>query len=400
MPITFFARRSTYLSAAALLLVVAAGCEQSKTANPLSPQIAGPLANVDITVPKALEPGTGWKIEDKNQPITLLIENPSSSSPRPFTLRVEVATDATFANAVFTANNIGPGPNGRTAVRLPDKLAPGRSYLWRARAEDGANNSEWSAAAQFDVLMPIFIGTPVAKSPVGNVRVESRTPTLVAANAVTTGPHGALFYFFQISGTDTFGGQAASAEAPVNPGGETSLAIPSALPYDTTVYWRVRITDGLNVGAWSKTEVFRTPVAPVVVPPPPPPGGGSGGGGGGTGGSCAGNNGDAIVQCIAAKYPQYLVPVGSLGQRQSNMMFLRDRIIEAGRCGGLDLAWNLKRGGPEISIDFLVHMDNGTLRGIDIAFDYDNISTPLKLYWGEGTFPYYGGYPQFSCSGV
>ena len=82
------------------------------------------------------------------------------------------------------------------------------------------------------------------------------------------------------------------------------------------------------------------------------------------------------------------------------MMFLRDRIIEAGRCGGMDLAWNLKRGGPEISIDFLVHMDNGTLRGIDIAFDYDNISTPLKLYWGEGTFPYYGGYPQFSCSGV
>ena len=27
----------------------------------------------------------------------------------------------------------------------------------------------------------------------------------------------------------------------------------------------------------------------------------------------------------------------SLSQRQANMAFLRDRIIEAGRCGGLDL---------------------------------------------------------------
>ena len=397
MPITFFARRPRRLSVAAFLLLVAAGCEQSKTANPLSPQIAGPLANVDITVPKALEPGTGWKIEDKNQPITLLIENPSSSSPRPYTLRVEVATDDPFTNLLFTASNIGPGPNGRTALRLPDKLAPGRSYFWRARAEDGANNSEWSAAAQFDILMPISIGTPTPKSPVANVRVTSRQPTLVAGNGTSTGPHGALFYFFQISATDTFSSTTAAAEAPQSGSGETSLAIPSPLPYDTVVFWRVRITDGLNQGAWSKVESFRTPVAPVVVPPPPPPGGG---GGGGTGGSCASNNGNTIIQCIAAKYPGYLLPVPTVGERQANMMFIRDRIIEAGRCGGLDLAWNLKRGGPEISIDFLAWQDGGTLRGMDLAYDYDNNNTKLVLTWAEGTFPFYGKYPQFSCSGV
>ena len=59
------------------------------------------------------------------------------------------------------------------------------------------------------------------------------------------------------------------------------------------------------------------------------------------------------MNCIAAKYPERLVAGISLGQRQENMMFLRDRIIEAGKCGGLDLGHNLKRGGPEISIDFL-----------------------------------------------
>ena len=80
----------------------------------------------------------------------------------------------------------------------------------------------------------------------------------------------------------------------------------------------------------------------VAVTRPPQPGG-----------SCASNNGQAIVACISAKYPDKRAPVGSLGQRQANMEFLRDRIIEAGKCGGLDLGWNLKRGGPEISIDFL-----------------------------------------------
>ena len=80
------------------------------------------------------------------------------------------------------------------------------------------------------------------------------------------------------------------------------------------------------------------------------------------------------------------------------MVFLRDRIIEAGRCGGMDLAWNLKRGGPEISVDFLVERVGGNLIGHDIAFDYDNTSHSLELYWGDGTFPFYGGYSSgFSC---
>jgi hypothetical protein len=57
-----------------------------------------------------------------------------------------------------------------------------------------------------------------------------------------------------------------------------------------------------------------------------------------------------------------------------NMAFLRDRMIEAGKCGGLDLGWNLKRGGPDLSLDFLAERLNGEVLGIDIAFDYDNLS--------------------------
>jgi hypothetical protein len=65
------------------------------------------------------------------------------------------------------------------------------------------------------------------------------------------------------------------------------------------------------------------------------------------------------------------------------MAFLRDRIIETGICGGLDLALNLKRGGPEVSVDYITCRKDGRWIGVDIGFDYDNTSVPLRLQWGE-----------------
>jgi hypothetical protein len=42
---------------------------------------------------------------------------------------------------------------------------------------------------------------------------------------------------------------------------------------------------------------------------------------------------------------------------------------------------------------------NGSVDGIDIGFDYDNTSTPLRLTWGTGgSFPFYAAYTNsFSC---
>ena len=60
------------------------------------------------------------------------------------------------------------------------------------------------------------------------------------------------------------------------------------------------------------------------------------------------------------------------------MEFLRDRIIEAGKCGGGPRTEPEARR-PGVSIDFLAwHRGDGDM-GIDIGFDYDNTSTPLKL---------------------
>ena len=114
---------------------------------------------------------------------------------------------------------------------------------------------------------------------------------------------------------------------------------------------------------------------------------------------CASKDGNFIVQCITAKYPDKLVAGVSLSQRQANMSFIRERMIEAARCAGLDVGWNLKRGGPDISIDFIAQRVNGGVDGIDIGFDYDNTSTVLRLAWGTGGVgPVYTPYTNsFSC---
>jgi hypothetical protein len=110
------------------------------------------------------------------------------------------------------------------------------------------------------------------------------------------------------------------------------------------------------------------------------------------------SDGPGIIAYVVAHYPDRLAAGVSSDDRVANMQFLRDRIIEVGKCGGRDLGWNLKRGGPEISNDFITERTASGVIGHDIAFDYDNTSRPLQLYWGGGEFPSFKEYPQPSCS--
>lgn len=109
------------------------------------------------------------------------------------------------------------------------------------------------------------------------------------------------------------------------------------------------------------------------------------------------SNGPDIIAYVAARYPEKLVGGISLPERMDNMRFLRDRIIETGLCGGLQLGWNLKRGGPEISNDFLAWRRDGGDTGVDIGFDYDNTSEPLRLQWQESGGATYKEYPAPDC---
>ena len=368
---------------AALLAIplVAAACEAQKSSSPLSPSVAGPIPGVSITAPRMVEPANGADILKDQQPITLTVENAASTGVRPLSYLFEVAGDPDFNGKVFSQGGIVPG-EGRTSVRLPGALDTDRTYYWRARAEDGANTGPFAATMTFRVRTPVLFEAPVLVSPIGGVRIAALPPAFVFQNARRTGPAGSVGYSIQVSRNDTFTSLVAEASF-AEGGGQTSFTLGSPLEFDRLYYWHVRAYDEKNTGPWSATQTFRTPADPTPQPPPaPPPPQPS------PGGSCASNNGDYIVTCVSAKYPDRLAPTGSLSQRQANMAFLRDRMIEAAICGGLDAGWNMKRCTPELSLDYLTVNRGGKVWGVDIGFDYDNYGLPLTLQWQEHDDPY------------
>ena len=146
-------------------------CEASKSSNPLSPSVAGPIPGVEISAPKMLEPQPGSKISIEKQPVTLLIENAGSNGPRPLTYTFDIATDTGFSNKVFTREGIPQGDGGRTSLRMTDTLATGHTYYWRVRAEDGANTGPYATPTSFDIFTPIVIDVPGLTAPAPNSTV-------------------------------------------------------------------------------------------------------------------------------------------------------------------------------------------------------------------------------------
>lgn len=356
---------------AAAALVVATGCEQIKSSTPLSPSIAGPIAGVTITAPSPIEPRAGRQIKDTEQPIALVIGNADSNSVRPYTMAVQIAATPSFDAVVFSQTGITPSPDGTTALRLPDRLQTGRIYYWRAIADDGANSSGWTDPVPFEVLRPVVIGRPEPLAPIGNVLLTGSAAQLRVRNGESSGPHGPLYYTFQVAPTQSF--SAMIINSTVNEDdGETTFQTPP-LAQNQQLFWRVRIDNGGTAGEWSRTESFRSGV--LVIPGPSLPSGPV------NPGNCASSDGRFIAACIGAKYPDLRRAGVSLSTRVANMEFLRDRMIEAGICGGLDLARNRKRNGSELSIDAIAQRTGGRTIVVDIARGYDDTGDTLELQW-------------------
>ncbi len=354
-------------------LAVAAACETAKSSNPLSPSVAGPIPGVNITPPKPLEPQPGSEVESTKQPLTLLVENASTNGERPINYLFEVASDAKFETKVYTREGVAPGADGRTSLKLPDPLSSDRTYYWRARAQDGANTGPYSSAVNFLIYTPIVLEAPMPTSPVGGQTISGQKTTFQFRNAAHSGPVGQIRYTIQVATNENFGSMTGQIEVSELPS-QTQLAFDTLLPWATTFYWRVRSYElsKMTIGPWSAIQTFRTGAAPPPPPTTPPL----------TGAPC-GNN-DALIRYVASVYPDKTAPVGSLSQRQSNLAFLRDRIIEVGICCGMDLGWNMKRCGGDKSLDFFDQkLADGTVNGIDFAMDSDNYGEPLRLYWGD-----------------
>ena len=270
-----------------------AGCEASKSSTPTSPSVAGPIAGVTITAPTAVAPGQGSKVSAKDQPVTLVVQNSTTSGQRPVTYVFDVAMDSGFSNKVVSREGIEPGGDGKTSFRLPDALAADRSYYWRAKAVDGANESAFSEAVSFSVVTIADIQAPVPLAPIGGATTSSRSPEFRVRNSVRTGSTGAVAYTFEISENDSFSAMVAIVTVSEQ-SGETKFTIAQQLKASTRHFWRVRGFDPNTASPWSLTQSFVT--AAAVVTPPTPPTTPS------PGAACNSANPDTIVKCERAKY--------------------------------------------------------------------------------------------------
>src|SRR5438132_8185012 len=101
------------------------------------------MAGVSVGYPLPLMPSNGMVLYDKDQPLTLVMNNPESNSPRPLTVKLQISTDSGFSTPLVNIDGLTPGGDGKIRYRMNDRLPFGRTYYWRTQADDGANSSDW-----------------------------------------------------------------------------------------------------------------------------------------------------------------------------------------------------------------------------------------------------------------
>jgi hypothetical protein len=302
--------RLTKFSAALCVAAAVSGCEAEKSRNPLSPNVAGPIAGVSISPPTPATPINGAEVTNST-PVRLTFNNASSTGERPFWYVVELASDAGFANKVYANAKVTAAAGTQTSVVVDAALTADRTYFWRVKADDGANASEFSAAARFDLVVPIVIEAPVPISPVSGLTATSTAPIFVVNNGGVQGRAGKVEYWFEVSTDQAFTKTFLQLGTERTSGAQTTIQMPQ-LPPSSLLYWRVAGYNGKITGPWSLTQSFRTPAAapapspspsPSPVPPPSP--------GGRTpdpppGGRLPLPNMFGVVQQVAAQYPAAL----------------------------------------------------------------------------------------------
>jgi len=333
-------RRTITVTVVAAIALAGAGCEQAKSANPLSPSIAGPIPGVNITAPKPLEPAAGADIVQGGDPVSLLIENADTNGERPLWLQVELAADQGFQQLLHHADRVSPGEGGRTTYRIPELLGPGYTYYWRVRAQDGANTGPYSSVASFRVAEPVILDPPVPLEPIGNITTV--TPVFRLRNGRIEGTTTAQ-YRIEVGTSPDPGSIVSVLAATPDASGTTSISVGS-VPYGTTYYWRVYATDGTVTSTYSNVVSFRTPAAPGGGNPSPTPRPSPGGNRtpNPTGGRLPlPGYGAGVVNDIAAQYPNAL---GNSCQEHGGTWEFMDRLVDRLRTYDTRWGYNGKRG--------------------------------------------------------
>lgn len=197
--------------------------------------------SVTLTAPGGVSPAQGAVIAYQKQPVTLTVQNATTTGKDPVTYTFEVATDADFTNIVQTKSGVTAGTGGQTSVTL-DTLDPNKTYYWRARIASGSAAGPADNTASFQVGPNIVINAPKLVTPANGDTVSSTKPTFTVTDSTATGPVGTIYYRFDIANSSDFSSIVASGTVKQT-SGQTSYTVTSDLAVNTTYYWRVVATD-------------------------------------------------------------------------------------------------------------------------------------------------------------
>lgn len=157
-----------------------------------------------------------------------------------------------------TTAAFGAGTNKNTysdtttnAKFYPLYIPINKTIYWKVRSTDGTNISSWKGPWQFTTSPDLI----TLISPSNHATNVARQPTLDWSDLVAGNFAVAELYQVQLDSLSDF-------STPNNiftqPFPTSNWALPSLIPYNTTIYWRVRTVRNGMFGPWSTTWDFKT----------------------------------------------------------------------------------------------------------------------------------------------
>jgi hypothetical protein len=254
-------RKTLSIGGACALVIATAACEKSSPARPTDVETTTQTATVvdaktgvTLTTPVPVSPDNNKQFKNVEQPVTLTVRNAVTTGTSPLTYSFEVATDAAFANKVYSKDGVAEA-SGQTSLKI-DKLAADKNYFWRAHASAGSLPGPNSAPRTFTLGPEVILQQPTLAAP-GNNGSASGTPALVVNNVGRSGPAGPVVYRFEVSTDANFGTLAFVGTVAEQPGGQTtfSLTVPANTPAGN-YFWRVQASDPSNAVTSAFSSVF------------------------------------------------------------------------------------------------------------------------------------------------
>jgi hypothetical protein len=239
------------------------GCTKS---SPTRPSDAGASSQVSavsdaktgvtLTTPQLVSPTSGQRLSFTDQPLTLTVKNGVATGGIPLTYGFQVASDAGFANIVYSKDGVAEGAGGQTGLKI-DKLPGNKDYFWRARDASTSVTGLYSSGRSFNIGPEIVLQAPALMSPTQNGNLNG-TAALIVANAARSGPAGQIFYRFEVSDSSAFGNLVFTSTVPEQ-SGQTSAQMTAQLTSNATYFWRVQASDPGNsiTGPYSSVFSFK-----------------------------------------------------------------------------------------------------------------------------------------------